>query len=110
MSDTIAGGKVVVVDQIAVQRGTVGRGRLARVQTTRGLVDVDIVMIGIGERAAAAALTALMKAMPEKGRNESVRIALNMKENVHVDVREEVKKGNTHDALVVRPRRRKQRE
>jgi len=109
LSDTIAGGKAVILDQIAVQRGAVGRGRAARVQTTRGLVGVDTVMIGIGERAAAAALTALMKVMPEKGRNESVRIALNMKENVHVDVREEVKKGNTHDALAVGPRRRKQR-
>ena len=48
--DTIAGGKAVVVDQVAVQRGAVGRVRAVRVQTTRGLVGVDTVMIGIGER------------------------------------------------------------
>ena len=124
--DTIVGEKPVVVDQAVLQKDVVGGGcavkvpttkgrraekrvRAARVQTTRGLVGVDIVMIGIGERAAAATLTALMKVMPEKGRNKSVRIALNMKENMHVDVREDVEKGHTHDALAVGPRRRTQR-
>ena len=76
--------KAVVVYQVAVQRGAEGRVQAVRVQTTRGLEGADTVMKGIGGRAAAAALTALMKVIPEKGRNESVRKPLSMKENMHV--------------------------
>ena len=102
-------GIISIAVPTAPLKGTAGRGSAVRVQTATEPIGTDASIIGIGERAVAVALTALMKVMPEKGRNESVRKALNMKENMHVGVREDVENGLTYKALAIDPRSKTQR-